>query len=409
MKFMGWSETDITASQAGEPTYVSEKTMGTANLNFYAVYRYVKTIDNGTDELTVESTDAESGKADYVAFSGVSDNSDAVYAGQNAGNYNSIQLRKSSPAGIVTTTSGGYARKVTIDWNSNTTSARYVTIYGKNSAYSGSADLYDNSKMGTSLGTIVKGTSTELTITGNYQYIGIKASDPIYINSITIKWEDEEVGNYGTEFVETTVNSNSADNSSSPKYYTTLYTDKKFIVPDDNMVATVDGVNGSKLQFNYYTKGQIVPANTGVVIVQTETGNFVCNYSNGEATTHSNNKLYGSLEPNTTTNVGGVTTGYKFYKMSRNADGDAYSVGFYWGADEGAAFTMKTAGKCWLALPDNSDIRGFAFGEDVVSGVEGFDAYLSTDSNKYYDLQGRRVLQPQKGQLYIVNGKKVLY
>jgi hypothetical protein len=29
--------------------------------------------------------------------------------------------------------------------------------------------------------------------------------------------------------------------------------------------------------------------------------------------------------------------------------------------------------------------------------------------NRIYDLQGRRVLDPQKGNLYIINGKKVVF
>ena len=73
-----------------------------------------------------------------------------------------------------------------------------MNIYGKNSAYSfentGSevtvSELYNNSKQGTLLGSIVKETSTELTITGDYTYIGIRSADgALYCNSISIDWE----------------------------------------------------------------------------------------------------------------------------------------------------------------------------------------------------------------------------
>ena len=41
------------------------------------------------------------------------------------------------------------------------------------------------------------------------------------------------------------------------------------------------------------------------------------------------------------------------------------------------------------------------------TGVEGI--YSNEGSDVIFDLQGRRVLQPQKGGVYIINGKKVVY
>ena len=63
-------------------------------------------------------------------------------------------------------------------------------FYGKNSAYTQATDLYNSSKQGTKIGSIVKGTSTELEITGNYAYIGLRSkSSAMYITSITIEWK----------------------------------------------------------------------------------------------------------------------------------------------------------------------------------------------------------------------------
>ena len=45
---------------------------------------------------------------------------------------------------------------------------------------------------GTKLGSIVKGTSTELEITGDYQFIGLRSnSGAMYIDSITVVWKTE--------------------------------------------------------------------------------------------------------------------------------------------------------------------------------------------------------------------------
>ena len=143
-----------------------------------------------TDTLNRATTGVTSGSTTYTSWSGKTGTSGSVYAGQSAGNYDSIQLRSdNSNSGIIMTSSGGKVAKVTIVWQSNTSNGRTVNIYGKNSAYSAPTDLYNSSNQGTLLGTIAKGTSTELTISGDYEYIGIRsASGAMYITSISIQF-----------------------------------------------------------------------------------------------------------------------------------------------------------------------------------------------------------------------------
>ena len=128
----------------------------------------------------------------YTAFSGKSVSSSAVYAGQCAGKDNTVQLRATSPAGIITTTSGGKAKKVTVVWNSETTNNRTIDVYGKNVAYTESSELYsaEEATQGTFLGSIVNGTSTVLNIVGDYSYLGIRSNTgALYADSITVDWE----------------------------------------------------------------------------------------------------------------------------------------------------------------------------------------------------------------------------
>lgn len=129
----------------------------------------------------------------YSGWSGKTLTSSAVYAGQSAGGNGAIQLRSSnSNSGIVTTKSGGYVKKMVVTWNSNTAEGRTLNVYGKNSAYSEATDLYDDNTKGTLLGTIVCGKSTELEITGNYQYIGLRSADgAMYLDEIQIIWSSE--------------------------------------------------------------------------------------------------------------------------------------------------------------------------------------------------------------------------
>ena len=130
----------------------------------------------------------------YASWTGKTSVSDAVYAGQSAGGNESIQLRSNnSNSGIVTTTSGGFVKKVVVTWNSNTSNGRTLNVYGSNTAYANPTDLYGDAS-GDKLGTIVCGTSTELVIDGDYEYVGLRSnSGAMYISEIQITWSTGSV------------------------------------------------------------------------------------------------------------------------------------------------------------------------------------------------------------------------
>ena len=128
----------------------------------------------------------------YTEWSGkAGSESPAVYAGQSAGGNSSVQLRSNnSNSGIISTTSGGTVRAVSVEWNSNTADGRKLDIYGSNTAYTSPTDLYDNAKKGTLLGSIEKGKTTSIEVTGDFQYIGLRSnSGAMYLTSISISWE----------------------------------------------------------------------------------------------------------------------------------------------------------------------------------------------------------------------------
>lgn len=144
------------------------------------------------DELTRDKTGVTG--SSYTDWTYTSTESGAVYAGQSAGGNSSIQLRSSGNSGIVTTTSGGKAKTIKVTWEDHTYDGRTLNVYGKNSAYTAVSDLYGDNA-GKMLGTIVKGTSTELTISGDYEYIGMRsAGSAMYLTNIEITWStDSEV------------------------------------------------------------------------------------------------------------------------------------------------------------------------------------------------------------------------
>ena len=188
--FVGWTTTPINGVVDKAPEFVTEAVMGEGNMTFYAVFAELipGTGTNKTDALTTSTFGSPSS---YTTWSGKSaaDGSDAVYAGNSTTNNNAyIQIRSTSPSGIVSTTSGGNVKKVTVKWAGNTVSGRTLDVYGKNEAYTGSGDLY-GANAGTSLGSIVCGTSTELEISGDYEYIGLRSnSNAMYLENISIEW-----------------------------------------------------------------------------------------------------------------------------------------------------------------------------------------------------------------------------
>ena len=174
---------------AGRTVTFTEGNLGTLSVDMsQGDKEEVEAVTSATDTLTRATTGITG--TSYTSWSGKTGDSGAVYAGQSAGGNESIQLRSDkSNSGIVTTASGGFARKVTVEWNSNTANGRTLDIYGSNTAYTNPTQLY-NTPVGTKLGSIKKGTSTELEITGDYAYIGMRSySGAMYITEIKIEWQ----------------------------------------------------------------------------------------------------------------------------------------------------------------------------------------------------------------------------
>lgn len=170
-------------------------------------YKYTETTK--TVEVSSEVTDTLNRALTGITGTNYKDwtaasTSNAVYKGQSAGGNDSIQLRSNnSNSGIVTTESGGKkVTKITVTWDSNTSNGRTLDIYGSNTAYTAATNLYNTGTQGTKLGSIVKGTSTELEITGDYAYIGLRSnSGAMYLSEIQIIWDSGSGGGTKTEKV----------------------------------------------------------------------------------------------------------------------------------------------------------------------------------------------------------------
>ena len=185
-------------------------------------------------------------------------------------------------------------------------------------------------------------------------------------------------------------------------YYGTFYTNRAYVMHEDLIGQSVSVDGDGKLTTNdEYSGGDVVPANTALLIYALASGDYTVNFTNELGTAPVSNDLRGTLTADE------MTTGSdcKFYRLTMHNDTD---LGFWWGAEGGAAF-KPGANKAYLVVSNTSSAReGFTFGEDVTTGISEECRVKSEEfaTAVMYDLQGRRVEKATKG-LYIRNGRKV--
>lgn len=155
-----------------------------------------------------------------------------------------------------------------------------------------------------------------------------------------------------------------------------------------------------------YEAGATVPAKTPLLIIgTTEGGNYypaVVSGTGVEAYAGSN-LLEGARDANGNTHSANDGNVY-YYKLGLYAENQP---GFYWGAENGAAFKMTKATTAYLAVPkklvEGANALFFDFGPET--GIN--EIQTEQADNAIFDLSGRRVQKATKG-FYIVGGKKVL-
>lgn len=248
--------------------------------------------------------------------------------------------------------------------------------------------------------------SKDKTFTFSNTYSGVEGILQFNINSST-----QLVSCYGK-------NSNMKDSqlyrkvasfSISSAGYATYFTDKAFTMPEGvtgNIITANNGNNILTIE-DKYPAGSVVPASTALLLKGAEK-EYTCNVVTTTETAPANNLLHGTTTDEET-NAGEGT--YKYYKLSYD-DNDA-NLGFYWGAENGAAF-MNKAGKAYLALPvtkGQSMAKGFSL-SDLANGTTTSiqQASIADKASSIFDINGRRVstLNGAAKGVYIVGGKKVM-
>ena len=387
MKFMGWTTSAIVGTQNSAPaTLLTEATMSTSDITYYAVFAYKDAgkfvLDYGVETALSSSTSWGSYGTAYPYTA--SDGSEwVVKAYKNAG----MQINNSKDCSIKIPTCPSDIKSI------NITCSAEKAVGLSASDYSGSGTItYIVSGSDATSQTL---DFTEKTVKTGYIVpksgnTSITKVEVIYSNSVVIK-------DYCTTVPTATITLNGAC-TDGEKIYGTYSNSSAFIVPGDLTVSEIK-VNKGNLSITNYTTGAVVPANTGVMISSTTSGDHTV-----ALTTEAGTSVLGEDNMMKASSVAMTQSDTKFYRLTMHNGTD---IGFWWGAADGAAFDIA-ANKAYLAVPTSALAtarQGFSlFGEDEVNGID--NPQLSTlNSQPIYSLSGQRVEKAKKG-LYIVNGKK---
>ena len=263
----------------------------------------------------------------------------------------------------------------------------------------------------------VKGTSANGVITynipeGNGYFTIRNGNNTGYISSIRVYYSTSPSPSEPTYTAQTltfVAKSNGA-------YWATFSSDKVVFMPSNDVdvytvvvegnklvtMSGIDGVFGLEETLSVggeSVKGYYIPANTGVLLYSLE--ETLTYYTFENKTVDAVDADFNMLKPASEK----MTEGFKFYKLAYDNYTEKTGLGFYWGATEGGAFTVKP-GLAYLAVPQAqaANVKGFSF-DGTQTGINGVEA--TTAKGAIYNLNGQRVEKAQHG-IYIQNGKKFI-
>lgn len=190
--------------------------------------------------------------------------------------------------------------------------------------------------------------------------------------------------------------------------YATYYNDKLGVtIPEgiDAKCGVITDVNNGALTIDYrYAAGAEILAGNAVLVKAGKAMQIPLIVSKHTSNVIAENMLKGQA----TTGEFTADPDYKYYKLAYNNFNTKEGLGFYFGAENGGAFTVP-AGMAYLAVPRSMAVKCFLL-DGSATGIEGIEAGQTAEAVKtVYTLDGRKVeAQKLPKGIYIVNGKKVI-
>lgn len=185
--------------------------------------------------------------------------------------------------------------------------------------------------------------------------------------------------------------------------YSTFSSSKPFVVSNDIEVSEIAIVDG-ELLVESYDPGDIVPANTGVMVSALEGGNYeveVSDKSDAASVLGEDNRLRPSGDAGITADkMAANDADCTYFRLTMH---NGTQIGYWWGAEEGAAFGLA-ANKAYLAVPNSAEVKSNLWFSGNATSVSIPKA--EAENATIYNLAGQRVSATTKG-IYIKNGKKL--
>lgn len=393
--FMGWSATEILTPQATAPTYVTEATMGNADVTYYAVLAVNSgtTVVEHTSTFTIKQASAPNSPFEsedvYWTWSNVT-----FENGENS------CINKNNGSVVFNLPSGGKAKILKTTKTSNQwASAAGVVL----------KDASDNSLYTFSLG-------SESSATYNFTSTDNQSSSYTLSNTTTknawidnIQFVYETVGESFSGYCTTIPPSEltitlSAACKDGGMVYGTYSSSLPFVVSGDVVVSEISIVSDA-FHVEEYKTGAVVPANTGVMVSALEGGDYTVNVAatEGASVLGKDNCLRPTGDDGITADdMGKADANCLFYRLTMH---NGTQIGYWWGAENGAAFAVD-ANKAYMAIPKAQAARMMGNGfSEIFTGI------VSTEQQREnvatYNLLGQRVSPDTKGVL-IRNGKKLI-
>lgn len=225
---------------------------------------------------------------------------------------------------------------------------------------------------------------------GDQKKISFSATGAQYINTIMVTYKKNAVA-------PTSVSVTIGETGYATLYYSSL----ALTVPAGVKGYACSLADGSFKMNEAFAEGQTIPAGTGVLL-KAETGTYTFKVSSETGNAVADNWLKGSDEEAMTEG------GERYYMLSLDANSTAGSVGFYWGAPNGGAFT-NGAHKAYLCVkPGVAGAKTCYRFDGQTTAIDGTRADKPTAADgAVYNLAGQRVDRSYKG-VVIKNGKKYI-
>ncbi len=192
-----------------------------------------------------------------------------------------------------------------------------------------------------------------------------------------------------------TVTMNLTANSADEKYWMTFYNKNYNFQADANTQVFKAALSGTKVSLTELTTDKIVNKDNAVLLKSTASPIVMTLTSTNSENVFTGNALNGVSDP------AGKTDDGKMYVLNYTA---ANGVGFY----KLATGSKLGVGKAYLSYSGGGASNFFGLDDDGTTSIDVRSKMEEVRGDGlYYDLNGRRIMNPTKG-IYIVNGKKIV-